>query len=253
MTKLMALTLNMARNKVKTIHGLFGIYVLVTLVLSAYQTLRYHVKIGGWIEYAEVVGAFATFIVFLIIVIRTEKILDSSTYRLIPITEGKLYTANIVSTIVAFLYFELLNLIFTFLLNPVSFIRGLNSTLNDTPLSILLIMVAMIFAMFVLIVALVTLMHLVNSVGTTFLPAIGQKITRVVMVVLSIVVVSYVFGGLQYLVSLIFTRTQVFNSDNGFWVATALSPVYVLALALVISAVNMYLLRNWVEIKVKAG
>lgn len=172
MTKLTTLTINMFKSKVNLVHSMFGIYVLITLVTGIYQTLRYGVQISHWVDYGLMAGSIITLVFFILTAKNTEKVWTSSTYRLIPTTETKLYTANIVSSLLSIVYFGILSQIFGFILNPAEYISG-GKDLNDIPVKIVISTVILVIMMVVLFYVFVTLVHLLSNIASTFLPTTG--------------------------------------------------------------------------------
>lgn len=100
--------------------------------------------------------------------------------------------------------------------------------------------------------ALITLVHLLTEMISNFLPRAGQRISKIILVI----VILYIFGRIVELISSVFmliaqhhTALLNANADLQFY----LSPFYVLIALLIFSAINIYLLSSWVEAKPKTN
>ena len=238
MTTFSQLTKTMLKTRVNLIHKVFGIYLLVTLVTCFYQTLIHGLRITDWLMFSFSFGVLASLVLAVILAVKQERVWTAPLYRLLPLSETKLY---VLTNFFSWIYFEILVVLLTFIMGPTSFVKILPIMNNGSFLEYAVgAGIILIFPTFIW--CSVSLVHLLTNTFSDFLPINIQRISRVVL----IIVLVYGLGKISNLATnsftMIFASSQA-TSDASFY----LSFVYLILTTIVVSIINIYLLKNWVQ------
>lgn len=252
MTKFFDLTKVMFRDKFRLTNQVLGFSVLASIVITLYEMVRASASTDQLFVIFESVLTLASMVVFILLTIRNERVYTASSYRLIPISNGKLYWANLITTFLNFAYFILCIVVFAFIfqwhVTVTTFAEGFSGSTFMLNVSIFLTLIFAILNFW----ALITLVHLLTEVISNFLPKIGQKISKIVLVI----AILYILGLMADLLSNVLMTVVQHNSnliDAHADLYYYLSPFYVLIALLIFSAINIYLLSSWVEAKPKTN
>lgn len=241
MTTFSQLTKTMLKTRVNLIHKVFGVYLLVTLVTCFYQTLIHGLRITDWLMFSFSFGVLASLVLAVILAVKQERVWTAPLYRLLPLSETKLYVGNVLTNFFSWIYFEILVVLLTFIMGPTSFVKILPTMNNGSFLEYAVgAGIILIFPTFIW--CSVSLVHLLTNTFSDFLPINIQRISRVVL----IIVLVYGLGKISNLATnsftMIFASSQA-TSDANFY----LSFIYLILTTIVVSIINIYLLKNWAQ------
>ncbi|WP_334329690.1 hypothetical protein [Companilactobacillus sp. HBUAS59699] len=200
-------------------------------------------------------STLAFLIAFVRLSVIQERTYTRDSYRLIPISDTKFYTANLLATFVSYLYvfvaqavFYLVSAIpnwssYTQVLNDMAMINGRASFDAPNFITGVLALNGLMLAIMILSWTTITLIHLASRSASNFLPSTGRKVMNVVIYVVVIWLVLKVVN---------FAVDQMNNSVNMLFNANysasfALNILMFLVIAVVEAAVSIYLMNNWVE------
>ncbi|WP_225359737.1 ABC transporter permease [Loigolactobacillus backii] len=250
MTKILALTTNLFRKKSNSVHAIVGLQLLA-LVITLINMLWKHTfdridPIGLTLSY----GFLAGLILFILLARRTEHVWTSSSARLLPITDTKLYLANLGSTLLSFIYFLVLELIIGGIcsIGALSDIHAsFQQILPYTATSLTTILALTLYGW-----AFISLVHLLGVTISTWLPEMRSKfiyfVLYVVVGILLLKILSTMGNLLGKFVTPLFTGQYNATINPGL---LSFSGILFL-ITIVFSLLNIYLLKNWVETKQNA-
>ena len=250
MTKFFDLSKALFQEKFRLANQVLGFSALAAVVITLYEMVRIAAAPGALFATFESVLGLASMLLYILLTVRNERVYTASTYRLIPVSNGKLYWANLITTFLSFAYFGLCSVIFALIfhwhMTIKAFVDGFSGSTFMLTVSIILTLIFAVLNFW----ALITLVHLLTEMISNFLPRAGQRISKIILVV----VILYIFGRIVELISNVLiliaqhhTALLNANADLQFY----LSPVYVIITLLIFSAINIYLLSSWVEAKPK--
>ena len=256
MTEFMGLTKNLMHEKWKLMNWILGIDLLA---LVAYFILRfilggYKTSLNPFPNYSFAVFAVSLSIVNIVAVImlsrNNERVLTSNNYRLIPATETKLYFSNLLTTLLGFVYLQILESIIGGILYGVSVKGAVDMTPSGSG-SFSMLMAA-VFVMILGALALwsgVTVVHLlINWIGG-FLPFGRQKFVSFILYLLvtwlSLTIINFATGNVFKLIfhDGQFYQFSVNTMSSALWTSAGVLFVWVVIFA----AINIYLLKRWTE------
>jgi len=234
--------------------NLFVFFELLAIVL----TMVYEIWHGG-LTNLEMVGpvvgwgSLFGFIICLLVTFKSEKMLVSDTYRLLPASDTKLYLTSQLTSLLIFLYTAVIQAVLLVIGlamtgNSVRTWFRLNMNLHLTAqnwhqiqvygFSVTLWGLAVILWLLVFI----TLIHLGTEAISAFIPGASQKVVKLI---LGIVLIWAVIAFMN-LVSHLENNLMRIVSDSGV-VNMNLDLAGLLIGVLLVGALNIYLLHRWVE------
>lgn len=261
MTTFSKLTGLFFRQRAKTVHFTIAI-ILGAMVLS----LIFRLFTGDhYLDPTDPAGFTSSYallggiVLFILLARRNEQVWTSSAYRLIPTTSWRLYAANILSTILLFVYYVVaIGLIVTVL----ALVAGQGLPHVGSYGSTIVGVAAIFLSILIWLWVFISLIHLATEAVSNFLPDTRQKLVRffiyVVVIIVTLIVMNYIEKGLGFITGdvgnyighsfdvAVDTSSAGLNF-SGHLDALYLAVGYLLALAAIVSAANLYLLSHWTE------
>jgi len=188
--------------------------------------------------------------VFILMSVANEHVYTRDTYRLIPVGETKLYTTNLLSSFVMYLYFGIVQVVLYTITASIDadFIKGMLAEVSGPEYTtleagkIVIGLLLMGLALVILGWTTISLVHLVVSATNNFLPNVSRRAINVVLYVVVIYLVVRVA---------IFMLHEVNNlgsfMSSGGQTQFAINIVGILVVALIEGVINVFLLKKWVE------
>lgn len=228
------------------------IAILVTIVVQSFS--------GGIDKSAPLAitlmwSMLAFIIAFVRLSVIQERTYTRDSYRLIPVSDTKFYSANLLATFVGYLYVVVAQFVFYLVsaipnwseysqvLTNMAMINGRASFDAPNFITGVLALTCFMLAILILSWTTITLIHLVSRSASNFLPSTGRKVMNVIIYVaviwLVIKVVNFAVDQMSNSVNMLFDA----NYSTNF----ALNIVIFLIIAAVESVVSVYLMNNWVE------
>ncbi|MFD0897857.1 ABC transporter permease [Loigolactobacillus binensis] len=247
MTKNWNLCLNLFKKKSASVHLVVGLQLIAVIIsmltLVVKQSFERTAPVGSALTY----GFVAAFILFILLARRTERVWTSNLYRLLPTTDTRLYVANLLSTLLNFIYFIVLELVVLGLcslflpLNNISIPAG---SYRYTATGLLVIVALALYGW-----VFISLVHLIGRTISTWLPEMRSKFIYFLLYV----IVVFILVKLLSLASNLFNKLSVILiggqlDANVLPGLLSFSGVMVL-LIIIFSAINIYLLKHRVETK----
>lgn len=190
-----------------------------------------------------------------------EQVWVQNRWRLVPITDWKLYCASTLSNLATSVYLWAVIAAVTTVEVLVSGVKGYWSNTDLTVLATVLILVLVVL---VLLWTLISLEHMLTIMITDFLPGMQEKWLRRVIILVSIVVslklVDWFFTGLGWLIKATgisgasLDSAVTFSGSGMTMHGTVLADLWLsigvfIGAVLVLGVLNCYLLSHWVETK----
>lgn len=254
MTKFSSLFKAMSGSKFRSIHQLMLLELAAVAVSSVWSLVRgdfssatLFYSVMGWSIIPYVVS-------FVLLAVRNEQAFTRDTFRLAPITDSLFYAANILSTVVSFLYLLVLQAVLMVVTGLIGWSTlspmydGMQTSLQfsvfgTNPVGVCLGMLTIMLVIYLLAWSTVSLVHLITSAASNYLPRARQRVVNgivyVIMIVLTFRVVTYLMGQVAW----ISTSLMGGNTTSSWWIG-----VLVMLLIIVVeTAANIFLLNKWVE------
>lgn len=254
MSGLKGISKNLIWEKCKLANWILVIDLLVMVVMAIINLFM-----NGFSSLREIPAMFFTSVVIvnfisLILLARVnERVWVSNNYRLIPISETKLYLGNLLTTIGAMIYLQIIEAIFALICSIPSFINGsfseslgfFPSETNVVELAIQFILVSLLGT--ILLWCGITLIHFVINWISGFLPFGKQKFVLFLVYLVVILLVLWAFNYIKGNILMIIYKNGLINSmgeiSSAIWLTIGVEAVWIVCL----SAINIYLLKRWIE------
>lgn len=209
-------------------------------------------------EFIPVIFAISLMIVNLVSIIllsRTnERVLTSSNYRLIPISDTKLYLSNILTTFLATVYLWIVETIINVVMDLIAMaINYSKYTQFREQISSSDILAGFQFLLFMALATIVvwsgiTLIHFIINLVSGFLPFGRQKF---VLFLVYLVVIGLSLWGFNYImVNIIsaffqsgFEINTVKQVTSSLWIGSGIACIWIV----IFSVINIYLMKRWIE------
>ena len=225
------------RQRFKTAVNTFIVTIVAAVITVILVYLAGSLKLSPQFIYSMLSPyvLFGTIYLFIRLTIKQEHTWVNNYYRAVPITNLKLYAANLFSTAVNFACYSLAE---GLVLGGLEFSgRGMHlpaaSAWPEIIEGFIIIALTCLF-----IWAFVSLVHMLSVTIMAFLPETRIRIVQWGIYLVVIVIASYLFNQLQ---RLLFMPLHTYNFG-------AVIAVFLIIFTL-ISAINVYLLEKWVETK----
>lgn len=243
------------RQKARIIHGAVGIELIFIILTGIYNLFK-----GSWsdslpssltLDYGSVAG----FVVFVLLAQKMERNWVANSYRLIPTSDTKLYCANVAATFLSYLYFMVLQVILLAVSALKFFIDGEASFDFPAEAWQYLLGGALIFLSLLLFAwVFITLIHFLTTTISAFLPTIRQKLFRFILIIaviiITLIAANWIDTGAQAIFQWLLSGLgMAAPTDANILLGLYLSAGYLLLSVIVMSAINVYLLKHWVETK----
>ncbi len=251
MTKLSQVLKVTLREQLRMLIKTFLFYLLVVLVsfiLSMFSVAARKVwpasllaNIAGW-------SALFMIVYFIRLALSSKNFMKSNRFRLIPIATSKLYIANLLTILLGSIYVEvihfillMLSLVVAFFVIPGARISGFDyrvllngDFISGSSGSLLLGLLSPI-----LIIILFHLIDFTSSLILNYIPGGAQKLVKVIIYILVMVIAVYVISDIVNLIYLMFAGNFL-NDLNLIWINMTL-----VGLGLIIfSGINIMLLKK---------
>ena len=254
MTSSFSLFKVMGQTKVRRINWLIILELIATVVTTLWTA------ISGNFSSVSLFYAFCSWAIFpyligvILVAIVAEKAYTSDTYRLIPISNWKFYAMNLLSSLAAFIYLVLVQVVLYALTAAIGW-----SSLSDSYEQMQLMMsqygmsfnfwaaagtiLGLSLVINILAWSTISLIHLVMNSASNFLPKARQRVVNIIVYVivifLTLRIVTFLFGWLS---NLMYTAFGSSNIDS-LWLG-----ILVMVVAIVLeSALNIVMINKWVE------
>lgn len=251
MTKLSQVLKVTLREQLRMLTKTFLFYLLVVLVsfiLSMFSVAARKfwpasllANIAGW-------SALFMIVYFIRLALSSKNFMKSNRFRLIPVATSKLYIANLLTILLGSIYVEvmhfillMLSLVVAFFVIPGAVINGFDyrvllngDFISGSSGSLLLVLLSPI-----LIIILFHLIDFTSSLILNYIPGGAQKLVKVIIYILVMVIAVYVISDIVHLIYLMFAGNFL-NDLNLIWINMTL-----VGLGLIIfSGINIMLLKK---------
>ena len=259
MTNFISLLKVLSRKRIRIINHILLINVVAILLTILFLVYRGTLGVNDPLGVTIIYSFFALFISFILIARDNELVFVSDSYRLIPVSDTKLYTANILAAVISLFYLGIAQIMFGMvatLMNFTNVIKGIRESFSymvahsSSQRGNAGFLVNLLIALIILTVALtfffwasISAVHLISTSLMAFLPDSRSRILRFILHVV-------VIGLMIYLISYIVQPLA--NIFSGMLSQRAYLQVYagaavLLVIGLAESVINVYLMRKWVE------
>jgi len=258
MSEFMGLTKNLMWEKWKLMNWVLGIDIIaiVAILLLRVLTEGFNAAFvsNSSLAMYTVSIVIVNLVSFIMLARSNERILTSNNYRLIPTTETKLYSGNILTTFLAFAYLQILETVVGVIIYYISShdaitMNPLNSTGSMPDFGIALQFFLLMIVGSIMIWSGITVIHLVINWISGFLPFGKQKLVMFVLYFLvtwlALVVFNFATGNIFRLIYgdghlMQFTLGEL---SNTLWISSGILFVWVV----IFTALNIYFLKRWTE------
>ena len=245
-------------DKIKTVGWIISAYIVVILLSLLPDMFNGSFFSKQWsavlMQHAMSWSWLATLLAFIFLTWISEKVYTSNRYRLIPVSDTKLYLSNILSSLIAFILVSLVELIFVlifYLFNMKQVSTILSSSFSGVESRVWLLLLALVLVSLAGILfwwAMISLIHLLATAISRALPANHQTLYKIIIYIVLIYIAIWMFNKLQAWISqLAYLQYMMYSSSvytGPMWTA-----LIMFVIAVVISAVNIWLLNKEVETK----
>lgn len=242
----------MSRDRFRLINKIILAELAVIVAALLWSAVTGGVKAGEFLGITAGWSMPAGVAAFVLLSSANEHVYTRDTYRLIPVGETKLYATNLLSSFLMYLYFTVIQGIMIVLTATIDekFLKSMFKALtyhgpnysNGEALKVMFGALVVGLTLVILGWTTISLVHLVVSATNNFLPNVSRRAVNIVLYVIVIYLVIRVaaflfneFGNLGSFMSV---------SDQSQFI---LSIVAMLVLALLEAALNIFLLKKWVE------
>jgi len=256
MTEFTGLTKNLISDKWRLMNWIVLVDLMFIVVIDILRLFN-----GGWdgVLIPKYIVAFfggsagiANFIGFILLSRNNERVLTSNNYRMIPVSDTKLYFSNLLTTFAAFIYLQILEGVVGVILYFISGNAGTFTDADFTGVASLVrgLVYVLIIISPILFWSAITAVHLIINWISGFLPFRRQKfvnfILELVVTILSLIIFNFTSGKVF---KMFFENLQGTNISSQGQLVSAISIAIGVTIIwiVVISLINLYLLKRWTE------
>lgn len=249
MSEFLGLSKNMLWQKGR----LMTIVVLIDLIVLVVTAVMSLIGSGKTYLEAQFVGSLliVNTVSFILLSRSNERLLTSNNYRLVPASDTKLYFSNILTTFVAFIYLQLIEAVVGIVMHLIrnTKIDDVSYTTGSMDFAWLAEFILLMILGMILVWTGITFIHLVINFISGFLPFGRQKFF---LFILTVVVIWAAMSLFSFATGNIFSAV----SGDGHGVAFDLNRMKTIGLLtigifaawdVVLSGINIYLLKRWTE------
>ena len=253
MSNLMGLSKNLFMEKFKLMNLTLGIDVLAVIVsaIMYWGGNGFHFNMRYLLDLFVVGLSIMSLVSFILLANKNEHIFTSNNYRLLPITDTKLYFSNLLTTFLAFIYLQVVSQIIILVLHWISGENLGNIRLDEIPhlvgfvasLALLLIIITL------MLYSAITVIHFLTNWIKGVLPFKSQKWFNFILYLVVIWIALAIFNGLTVNVFRGLNYYDLFNASSMerlnqiLLIASGIFFVWIV----IFSLFNIYLLKRWVE------
>lgn len=256
MSEFMGLSKNLMWEKWKLMNWILGIdlIALVAILLLRILTEGFSGALTSSDSFSMFIFSLVVvnMVSFIMLARNNERVLTSNNYRLIPTSETKLYSSNILTTFIAAIYLQILEMVVGVILY---FINGNASFPGEPPvgttgnLGIFFQILLLTILIPIMVWSGITLVHLLINWISGFLPFGKQKLVMFILYFavtwLTLVIFNFATGNIFRLIygdghMMQFTLGKL---SNTLWISSGIIFVWVV----IFTALNIYFLKRWTE------
>lgn len=248
------LSKNLIREKWRLMNWIVGIDILALIVMFVMRLIAsgFNTTIDFFFETFIISVTIVNFVSFIMLSRKNEHIFTSNNYRLIPVTDTTLYISNLLTTFVAFIYLQILEVIIAVILYAIGNFGSIDpSGFTNSNIGMGLTFGLIIFMILTALVMWsgITLIHFIISWIKGFLPFKSQKFVTFILYLVVIWAASVIFDiATGYVYRLIYTTgymgAQTLSQfSNAIWITSGIMFVWLV----IFSFINIYLMKRWVE------
>lgn len=258
MTEFMGLSKNLIRDKWKTMNWIVVIELIAFVVIYLLRIIT-----GGFngdMMPSYFIGLFAfetvvvSFVGMIMLARSNERVFTSNNYRLIPVSDTKLYFSNILTTFLAYIYLQIIEAILGNIVMFISGVRandlmGIGQIASEDYMTMFEIIIFLILGIILTWTGITVIHFLINWISG-FLPFARQGIITFVLYIVVTFIALTVFNlTTGKVISFIYQNISPqgimnFNQLNGvIWLSLGISLVWII----IFTALNIYLLKRWTE------
>ena len=246
MTNMFSLTQEFFRKKVQMIH--IGVLLEIIAMVIIYGRLLISGKFTSY-QAINQIGAMALLVIVVFYVelsVQMEKIWVRNVYRLIPISDTRFYFANLISNILTYAYFLILQGIL--LLLPLHQVGNLGYGKIPWEASFGILLVLILTGIFGWVF--ITMVNFLVKTIKNFMPAIQQTFAQVVLSILAVAVVVYAINGLVKLMNYIFGGNTFNFTHTSLTLQLYTASAGMFLLIMVMIVINVFLLKRIIDTKI---
>ncbi|GEO47152.1 hypothetical protein [Companilactobacillus kimchii] len=183
-----------------------------------------------------------------------ERVLTSSNYRLIPISDTKLYLSNILTTFLATVYLWIVETVINGLIDLIAIIikyskyKQFNNNISSQDIMAAIQLLLFMALATIVVWSGITLIHFIVNLVSGFLPFGRQKF---VLFLVYLVVIGLSLWAFNYIMFNIFTAfyqndfqiDTVRQLNSTLWIGSGIACVWIA----LFSVINIYLMKRWIE------
>ncbi|WP_412988564.1 hypothetical protein ACLJJ6_07095 [Pediococcus siamensis] len=253
MTSSFKLLQTLFRQRSTSVHKIFGLQIVALIVTVVILFFKQHFEADYPAGFASGYGVVAAFVLFFSLLVKNEDVWKNSVYRLLPISNTKLYIANFFSSLLSFIYFLVLELIL-FSICTLTDLEDFSWHIPSHALGYVSSGLALFLTILLASWTFISMVHLLGDVISKFLPDTSQKLVRLVLYILVFVLVSNILSTIGAKVGDLFTplfQLQINGTSEMDQIITPLffSSGILLLWSFLYSVVNIYLLSHWTEVR----
>lgn len=259
MTSFYDLLKSLTRPKLRIMNRIVLIDVIAIVLTLIYQVYRGDLETDTPPAITLSYSVFVAIVAFVLMSRNSEHIFVSDAYRLIPASDTKLYSVNLLSSFIGMVYAGITQVVLWVIAAipfwgdfgtqfKKMFHYTMNSDKQNFVRNMILVTIGAILlaiAMTLLLWASITLIHLAGDALTAFLPDSRQKFFRFVLYVVVIVAFLYVFSIIANRVDGV--MNHFFNMNGDTIASIYYAAIYLLGFTALESVGSVYLLKHWVE------
>lgn len=192
---------------------------------------------------------------FIRISVTHESIYSRDSYRLIPISDTKFYSVNLLTSFLAMIYMGVIEFIINAAaaainwqeyVDQINMLRMLYGTRVPDTSAIVQSLLSMALVMMVVMIlawTTISLIHLLTRAGSNFMP---YRRSRIINFLLYVVVIYIVLRVVGFMMNLVMNSTDMFANSSDIW-HFVLYIVGFLVVSAIEAILSVYLMSRWVE------
>jgi hypothetical protein len=245
MTKIWPLGSTLFKKKSNSVHLIVGlqlIAVVITVIMALWkQQYDSTILLGSLLGY----GFFGGMILFILLARHTEQVWTNNFYRLLPTTDLQLYVANLVSTLLGYVYFIVIEAI----LSGLALLTVPNVSIPSDSYRYAGSGMLAFFALVLYGWVFISLVHLIGRTISSWLPEMRSKFVYFLFYVIVGVILIRILNTVGDLLGKLIAPLVTGQLDPDVLPGTLAFSGALAVIILIFSAINIYLLKYRVETK----